>query len=73
MRLKVFVITLDFSEQPKIELEPKLLSTACLLANMEVIIFNLPFLPRKPWLNVMVVRFLIAIFLDFLEKIITGK
>ena len=73
MRLKVFVITLDFSEQPKIDLEPKLLSTTCLLANIEVIIFNLPFLPRKPWLNVMVVRFLIAIFLDFLEKNKNGK
>ena len=46
-------MTLDFSEQPTIELEPQLLTTAYLLANVEVIIFNLPFLPGKPWFNVM--------------------
>ena len=62
-------MTLDFSQQPTIELEPKVLATAYLLANVEVIIFNLPFLPGKPWLNVTVVCFQIDSFLDFLEKI----
>ena len=36
---------------PTIELDPKILTTAYLLATVEVIIFNLPFLPGKPLLN----------------------
>ena len=34
-----------------IELEMKLLTTAYLLATVEVIIFNLPFFPGKPFIE----------------------
>ena len=40
-------MTLNFSEQPAIELETKLPATTYLLAAVEVIIFNLSFLPGK--------------------------
>ena len=49
-----FVMTLNFSEQPAIELETKLPATTYLLAAVEVIIFNLSFLPGKFLQNVLI-------------------
>ena len=49
-----FVMTLNFSEQPAIELETKPPATTYLLAAVEVIIFNLSFLPGKFLQNVLI-------------------
>ena len=48
-----FVIKLNFSEKPAVELETKLITTAYLLAVVEVTIFNLSFLSGKPLQHVL--------------------
>ena len=45
---KFFVLTLNFSKQPAIELEPALLTTGCLLTTLTSTLINLPFSPGKP-------------------------